>query len=29
VRFLDKNVSEGTLRAAITANGGEVLGPNW
>jgi hypothetical protein len=28
-RFLRKGLSEQTLRAAITANGGEVLGPDW
>jgi hypothetical protein len=29
VRLIDKKVSEQTLRAAITRNGGDVLGPDW
>jgi hypothetical protein len=29
VRSVGKKVSQATLRAAITANGGEVLGPDW
>ena len=29
VRFVKKTVSEPTLRAAITRNGGEVLGKDW
>jgi len=29
VRLLSKDVSQQTLRAAITRNGGEVLGPDW
>jgi hypothetical protein len=29
VRFVAKTVSEKTLRAAITRNGGEILGPDW
>jgi prepilin-type processing-associated H-X9-DG protein len=29
VRFVQKSTSERTIRAAITANGGEVLGPDW
>ena len=30
VRFIDlSRVSEKTLKAAITANGGEVMGPDW
>jgi len=29
VRFISKNVSEKTLRAAITKNGGETLGSDW
>jgi hypothetical protein len=28
-RYISKSVSQTTLRAAITANGGEVLGPDW
>jgi WD40 repeat protein len=29
VRFVRKSVSEKTIRAAITPNGGEVIGPDW
>ncbi len=29
VRAVSKSVKEATLRAAITINGGEVLGPDW
>jgi hypothetical protein len=29
VRFVSAKVSEKTLKAAITRNGGEVLGPDW
>ncbi len=29
VRLIDKKVSEQTLRAAITRNGGDILGPEW
>jgi uncharacterized protein DUF1559 len=29
MRWLKKDISETTLRAAITRNGGEVLGPDW
>ena len=29
VRIVSKSVSPTTLRAAITANGGEILGPDW
>jgi hypothetical protein len=28
-RFISRTISETTLRAAITRNGGEVLGPDW
>jgi hypothetical protein len=27
--FISKEVSEKTLRAAITRNGGDRLGPDW
>jgi hypothetical protein len=29
VRFIRKDIGETTLRAAITRNGGETLGPDW
>jgi hypothetical protein len=29
VHFVRKGVSEETLRAAVTINGGEILGPDW
>jgi hypothetical protein len=29
VRTIDKQMSEKTLRAAITRNGNDVLGPDW
>ncbi len=29
VRMIDRKLSEPTLRAAITRNGGEILGPDW
>jgi hypothetical protein len=29
MRFIQKDISEATLRAAITRNGGDDLGPNW
>jgi hypothetical protein len=29
VRVVSKKTSEKTIRAAITANGGEILGPDW
>jgi hypothetical protein len=29
VRIVSKKTSEKTIRAAITANGGEILGPDW
>jgi len=28
-RFVHSDITEGTLRAAITRNGGESLGPDW
>jgi DNA-directed RNA polymerase subunit RPC12/RpoP len=28
-RFIEKNMSEQTLRAAITRDGGEIMGPDW
>ena len=28
-RYIPKSISQTTLRAAITANGGEILGPDW
>jgi len=29
VRFIPRNISEASLRAAITRNGGDELGPDW
>jgi hypothetical protein len=29
VRYIDRSITENTLRSAITRNGGEVLGPDW
>ena len=29
VRLIDRKLSERTLRAAITRNGGEILGNDW
>jgi hypothetical protein len=29
VRMVSKKTSEKTIRAAITPNGGEILGPDW
>lgn len=29
VRYVRKDIGESTLRAAITRNGGETMGPDW
>jgi|GEM_PF-2819460 hypothetical protein len=29
IRIINRQLSEGALRAAITRNGGETLGPDW